>query len=674
MSLIFSEDFTGGNKGNFDTEVIGDGIAYAGGTATLTIPVTDAPTYLMEDAGFIDNTPQANFQFDIKISDLTLASTNRAINIFSLWDGAQVALWLSLHDDDLDGEADSIKVEYQRNSGGNFADSYPVSGLADDTFVTMSIYYRAAYSNQDGGQIVVKVDGTEIADIAISDQHVSRYLVDKFAIGNAVGSNTAIQRTITFDNVKVDATGTFVSTASNLYVDPENGVDTNPGTAALPVKSAGLLSYALVAGDTITLVNNATPHRLNSEFHGAFATKVAGTAASPITITSDTGKATCTTAWLVESGGTFDWTASGTAGEFYVTQSSGDPGIGVEPYLIAVGAASDEFDDLTRIFANSKTPGSLASGEFGYGDADTLGYNTVYYKPASGSTPSRAELVFGANNCFNVAHNYTIINNLKIRSSASGIAESSTTGCVFSNNDIGYGAGYGISSSGGDPLIIGNECHYNQTHVQGAVGSENGGGFALLSASTARLEGNYGHHNADDGVDIAGTSTAVTVVGNRLNYNGSNSSDGYGIEIQTGTGAIQIHHNTCKGNTARGISLLTATASNITNNICADNSIWGLFCGTGSNVTGGENYLNGNGNSDAVGGTGTYTSATDSTDDPLIDSNDVPTSSSPVLGIGTKWWGTNPRPIGANGKPYPDFDIDIGGVQSTHSPHDPINL
>ena len=51
----------------------------------------------------------------------------------------------------------------------------------------------------------------------------------------------------------------------------------------------------------------------------------------------------------------------------------------------------------------------------------------------------------------------------------------------------------------------------------------------------------------------------------------------------------------------------------------------------------------------------------------------VPGPDSPLLGVGSKWW-TGARPTSSSGEPYPDFDIDAGGVQSTHGPFHPSNL
>ena len=48
-------------------------------------------------------------------------------------------------------------------------------------------------------------------------------------------------------------------------------------------------------------------------------------------------------------------------------------------------------------------------------------------------------------------------------------------------------------------------------------------------------------------------------------------------------------------------------------------------------------------------------------------------SNSPCVGVGTKWWGSGPRPVCYNGEPKPDTAVDIG-FQSTHNQLHPRNL
>jgi len=60
--------------------------------------------------------------------------------------------------------------------------------------------------------------------------------------------------------------------------------------------------------------------------------------------------------------------------------------------------------------------------------------------------------------------------------------------------------------------------------------------------------------------------------------------------------------------------------------------------------------------------------------DPLVNADGSLQSTSPCVGVGVKWWGTSSRPVGYDGEPFPDWDIDIGGSQSLFSPFHPVNL
>lgn len=97
-----------------------------------------------------------------------------------------------------------------------------------------------------------------------------------------------------------------------------------------------------------------------------------------------TGDLTLVTNWQQDNVRTaaFSWTASGSGtGEFYLrTAASASPGFVASPptsggvYINAVAATKG-------------TLGSLAAGEWGYGDNDTLGYSTIYVRLSDDSDP-----------------------------------------------------------------------------------------------------------------------------------------------------------------------------------------------------------------------------------------------------------------------------------------------
>lgn len=76
----------------------------------------------------------------------------------------------------------------------------------------------------------------------------------------------------------------------------------------------------------------------------------------------------------------FDWTLSGSGtGEYYVRYYSG-----TNPDLLAKPALGVNID---LVAAAEGTVGALAAGEWGYGDEDSLGYDTIYVRLSDDSDP-----------------------------------------------------------------------------------------------------------------------------------------------------------------------------------------------------------------------------------------------------------------------------------------------
>lgn len=86
-----------------------------------------------------------------------------------------------------------------------------------------------------------------------------------------------------------------------------------------------------------------------------------------------------TLVWNSYVSSAWSWTASGSGtNEYYLrTAASGDPGFTTKPAGILIDGSD----------ATEGTVGSLAAGEWDYGDNDTLGYNTVYVRLSDGTDP-----------------------------------------------------------------------------------------------------------------------------------------------------------------------------------------------------------------------------------------------------------------------------------------------
>jgi hypothetical protein len=76
---------------------------------------------------------------------------------------------------------------------------------------------------------------------------------------------------------------------------------------------------------------------------------------------------------------TYRWSASGhgTAEYYCELAAGGDPGITLEPSDVIINALP----------ATKGILGALVAGEYGWGDNDTKGFNTVYVRLSDGSDP-----------------------------------------------------------------------------------------------------------------------------------------------------------------------------------------------------------------------------------------------------------------------------------------------
>jgi hypothetical protein len=78
--------------------------------------------------------------------------------------------------------------------------------------------------------------------------------------------------------------------------------------------------------------------------------------------------------------GKYQWTASGSGtDEFYLeADGGGDPGLSGKPA---------KFLEAGTEVTEGSAPGSLSADEWSYGDNDSLGFSTIYYRHTSGSDP-----------------------------------------------------------------------------------------------------------------------------------------------------------------------------------------------------------------------------------------------------------------------------------------------
>ena len=79
----------------------------------------------------------------------------------------------------------------------------------------------------------------------------------------------------------------------------------------------------------------------------------------------------------------YQWNASGTANEYYLSKyGGGDPGLS-EPTIVL----EPDADEPGLITLAAGTAGSLTAGQWDWGDNDTLGYNTIYVRLTGDTDP-----------------------------------------------------------------------------------------------------------------------------------------------------------------------------------------------------------------------------------------------------------------------------------------------
>jgi len=170
---------------------------------------------------------------------------------------------------------------------------------------------------------------------------------------------------------------------------------------------------------------------------------------------------------------------------------------------------------------------------------------------------------------------------------------------------------------------------------------------------------------SDQGAGISvWKGSACTIAGNLI------ASCKMGVKINnTASTGNKVVNNTIRNTTLAGYLTWTAPEVELVNNIIDTTNIGIQVAGTAPVDPDEHHNCIYNVNSNNV-----TLDASDIITDPELNVDGSLQSTSPCVGIGVKWWGTSPRPVGYDGEPFPDWDIDIGGSQSLFSPHHPVNI
>ena len=200
-------------------------------------------------------------------------------------------------------------------------------------------------------------------------------------------------------------------------------------------------------------------------------------------------------------------------------------------------------------------------------------------------------------------------------------------------------AEYTRNDSGGDGNGLGFDSHVQNSLIRRCKSNNNTGkGISDHIGSSNRIEGCIVEDNAGAGIGLI-SPKSNTSSNNIISGNGSGFLHGYAATATLKNNIIVDNGEDIKEWSAATNDVITEDYNCIYNN-------------TVTNETGANNI----------------------TSDPLFDTNYQLVLASPCVGAGTKWWGTSKRPVGFDGEPFPDWDIDIGANQSLFSPFHPVNI
>ena len=355
-------------------------------------------------------------------------------------------------------------------------------------------------------------------------------------------------------SVLLTGAATFQASAATYYVDDIQGNDTNAGTAtAAAWKTVGKVAHAaLAAGDQVLF-------RRGGVWYEGLTVARNGTPSSPIVFGAyGTGTRPVISGAKNLNASAFRWTASAGGTHEYRLELSG----GGNPALAEVKNVFLNSTNLPR----GGALGTLANQRWNWGDGDSLGYTTVYFRCDSGN-PTTLGLIEGSqsNYAFMIEGYSNIrVENLELRQGQGPwhgtvtVRESHNT--VFSNcvihESYQYPVWYSIHATN---AVIENCWVYGcrATSTYGSVISfEDSGGNTIRNCkihdTTASLGDTVKIYNTDDtliegnevwGPGANGIYCRPTSDRNVIRYNFVHDMNGIGLQIRENSDDNQAYCN-----------------------------------------------------------------------------------------------------------------------------------
>ncbi len=377
--------------------------------------------------------------------------------------------------------------------------------------------------------------------------------------------------------------------ASTYYVDNISGLDANDGlSTGAAWKTLSKATTIASAGDTVNVINNGKLYpfreRLAPARSGTSGSLIrfVGSGGSPYLVGTDDYSNNVTSGWI--------WHASSVSGEYYLTRNNANPGI-TQPLVLATSLSTswdvDGVDSLTN--RTTGTIGSLSAGQWNWGNNDSLGYSTIYYRLASGESDITTVHIEGGvdgatrRNPILVAWQYVYIENFKVRfSNHHGILNQTLSNNVtYVNVDSSYTGRSGISIGIFSNLTVRNS-RFDHNGMISTVRADYSG-IQLSGTTNSTITNNVvSNGNNDSGINIKAASNS-NLISNNIVFNNSQ----HGIDISTSSLNNTVYNNTFYNNGEQGINIESTSTGNIVkNNIMANNQAYQLSVFDSGSVTG----------------------------------------------------------------------------------------
>ena len=223
----------------------------------------------------------------------------------------------------------------------------------------------------------------------------------------------------------------------------------------------------------------------------------------------------------------YQWTESSSGINEYYCEVAG----GGDPWLFEVKVVEADSEGLLY----KDEPGSLADHEWGCGDKDLLGFNTVYIRDCRGAPGSQdgfQSILASQSNCIKIdGVSYIDIDGIETRNGNKSICivgdahHNRIMNCVLRYNDNGIWA-WADEHIGGDNEVY--NCNASYNYRQGIMSCGEGKGFSLIQNNLCEYNGRFG-------IWVGQHYDGCIIEYNECRYNGSYTKEplwGYwGIEV-----------------------------------------------------------------------------------------------------------------------------------------------